>query len=209
MGCRQFAKKVIKKLEYQLTEPHFDDERTLLTARRVVPLESVRTQSARRRRWLTATITVAAALGTLTATFAYYRRPVLSTNRPSFGRDAQVAVTGVIEEQPEFDIAAVPDESELEESPTVDESEVPATPPTVGRNKPRLQRSANVRPSDTEPVAVKDQAPSEDETNDRPVPRRVDRWEERRERRTERRHRSGGQTDLFRIDQIFEGAPKP
>src|ERR1043166_1769806 len=55
------------------TEPNFDDERTLLSARRVVPLEKIEAKARHRRQWfLGGAFTLAMMLGAATALVASY-----------------------------------------------------------------------------------------------------------------------------------------
>jgi len=54
-------------------EPHFDDERTLLTARRVVPLEKIEKKARHRRQWfLGGAFAIAMMLGAASALLASY-----------------------------------------------------------------------------------------------------------------------------------------
>ena len=69
-------------------EPHFDDERTLLAARRVVPLEKIEKKARHRRQWfLGGAFALAMMLGAASALVASYlklrQQPQTATSRTS------------------------------------------------------------------------------------------------------------------------------
>lgn len=194
-------------MSYELTEPHFDDERTLLSARRVIPLDTV---SRRKQWWLSATIAVAAALGTLGG-FIYYRR---GTPAPTqhLSQATQAGVGAMFEEPVDSALTNTTEELAVEEEAVEASDElsdmavkpsVDSATETTPRRPPRVTQPVQ----EANPAA--EEATPEDESEDVPASRKVDRWEERRERRMRRRNQDEQPNDLFRIDQIFEGAPRP
>lgn len=210
-----------------LDEPHFDEEATVLAARRVVPLDQVKAERSKAGLAVALAIGGGLLIGIFAATLIYR---YLSTNQvpggettvadqpvspvgeqissqlpsPSGGAVgvADSAATSSEREKPdEIDTETSGRESEAEESRPVrsedDAPEVAPRRPVVGRGS---------RP----PVWDVD-----DEEWER-ANRRAERQEERRERRraireARRQQRQPNQTadDLTRIREIFEGAPKP
>ena len=64
-----------------LTEPHFDTEETVLSARPVVPLEEIKTGERLKKRFaIVAVILFAAVVGALTATLIYKNRPAVQSS---------------------------------------------------------------------------------------------------------------------------------
>jgi hypothetical protein len=184
-----------------LGEPHFDDERTLLSAKPVVPLDRVKSESRSRTLMLTATITVAVVLGTFGARFIYNKRAVAFTDQHTLP-DVTSGVSGAYEELPQAqEVLSGDEEAGLEKPASLDEP-ADVKPHVPQNSRPRLQKAKATR---------ENHAPQTDsaETTDEPsVSRRISRWEERRERRARRRD-ARSRSDLQRIDQIFEGTPKP
>lgn len=176
--------------------PHFDDERTVLSARRVVPLERINAKVRNRRYWLMAgALTVAMMLGAASALVASYLKlrnvaaPVAEVEVDSAPLAVAESVPAAVVEEP------VPVPTESPESPK------PAAPPkrkTVAKPIDELYK-----PSPTQKV-------SEDEDLDR-IREAVlyDEWQERRARRAERRERRRldryNHRDLSNLDEIFEG----
>lgn len=196
-----------------LTEPHFDDERTLLSAKPVVPLEAVAAHSRKRIWLLTATITVAVALGTLSAAFLYYKWTPSASAYTSFANSVQAGATGTTEPLPEqLDVASAPEQGVTSDSEAAETPDVTAKDTTVKDSKKPAKAVAEKRPMtkspglQTEPSDNDIRLPAE---YDEPRSRRVERWEERRARRAARRNRNRSNDDLMRIDQIFEGTPRP
>lgn len=175
--------------------PHFDDERTLLSARRVVPLERINAKVRNRRYWLLAgALTIAMMLGAASALVASYLKlrnvaaPVAET------ADTEVAPAPVALAD------SVPAAVVEEPVPVPTESPKPAASPkqrTVAKPVEELYE-----PSPTEKV-------SEDEALDRIRDAVLyDEWQERRARRAERRERRPDRynnRDLSNLDEIFEG----
>ena len=210
-----------------MSAPHFDDERTLRAARRVVPLEQVAIVSKaarashRRRLVIGAAFAVAILLGAGVALLSVYLRQ--SNIETSAGAAA------AIEEAQPLETATVP-------SSTVAEGQEDSVSSHVVTGNPDEQTNASIaakarrveeRPGRTTSQTVK--TVPRDEANDRTElddsfdsgdegmrndrnPVVVDQWQETRSRREMRRERSRDayhNRDLFRIDEIFQGSRRP
>ena len=179
--------------------PDFDDERTLLSARRVVPLAKVR----RRRHWfLGGAFAVAMMLGAASALVASYLKlrnapPATATVTASEVLDPEdgPAPVAVAANTP----SAIPTESPAEEAPPKEpvakrRNVVKHTPePTELPDNPRM--SENERLQQIRDAVLYDQ------------------WQERRARRVFRRQRRfdryNHHRDLSNLDEIFEGRQRP
>jgi len=202
----------LSQSDFHSTEqPHFDEEWTLLTARRVVPLQEVKANKTKRRMFrLISLFAAALMLGAVSALV------VVNLER------RQVAAPVAVEAEEQQ-----PAPSPAQEAATNSETDVPAvnTPPdaatttaaktvAVVRAKTKsAEREVEARPAPRQP----DKEAAEDvDSSDQPRPILFDeyraRWEERRARRIRRQERreGGGRRgrDLRRIDEIFEG-PRP
>ena len=172
-------------------QPHFDDERTLLSARPVVPLKEVGqldTRVKHRRRWLLGgAFAVAMFLGAASALLSAYFK---FRNVP----DPEIQSLSVL--------------SLPEESPPLQTVEVVSERP-----KPRPKNTDRTDRRVTQALPPVDPRLSDDEAlrriRDAVL---VDQWEERRARRVERRERRRAQhhdRDLSNINEIFEGMRRP
>lgn len=172
-------------------QPQFDDERTLLTARPVVPLEKIETRVKHRRRWfLGGAFAVAMLLGAASAVISAYFK---FRNVP----EPEIQSLSVSQPVPENTIPTVeivPAEHPAPRPPRnrdkTDRTDRRVTQPTV--NSPRLSEEEELR-------RIRDAV-------------LVDEWQERRQRRVERRERRRAQhrdRDLSNIDEIFEGRRRP
>ncbi|HEX7332345.1 MAG TPA: hypothetical protein VF290_12655 [Pyrinomonadaceae bacterium] len=175
--------------------PHFDDERTVQSARPVVPLEQINAKVRHRRQWLLGgAFAIAMMLGAASALVASYLK-LRNTATPVAEVEVTSEPVAVAEDAP----AAIVEEPPVQvpvETPTP-----PAAPP-----KPRTvakQIDELYRPSPTRKA-------SEEEDLDR-IREAVlyDEWQERRARRAERRERRRldryNHRDLSNLDEIFEG----
>jgi hypothetical protein len=188
-------------------EPHFDDERTLLTARPVVPLEKIETKARHRRQWfLGAAFAVAMMLGAASALLASYLKlrnvPQTASELP-VEPDVPAAPVAVAE--------ATPSDTPVLETENVEETSPPVTPKKESAPK---HRAVVVRPNAT-PIEDRDARQiSEDEQLQR-IREAVlyDEWQERRARRVLRRERRRAERynhrDLSNLDEIFEGRRRP
>ena len=168
-------------------QPYFEDERTVLTARPVIPLEQIDTKVKHRRRWfLGGAFAAAMLLGAASALVSAYLK---------------------IRNAPDPEIQSLSLSSVFPQAP-----ELPAVQVVPQRLKPRVIRNTDK----TDRVIISPRL-SEDEAlrriRDAVL---IDEWQERRQRRVERREerrerrraaRSG--RDLSNLDEIFEGRRRP
>ena len=163
--------------------PYFEDERTVLTARPVIPLQQIDTKVKHRRRWFLGGAFVAAMLlGAASALLSAYLK---------------------IRNAPDPEIQSLSLSSALPETP-----EVPTVEVVPQRPKPRLTRSTDK----TDRVIIRPPLSEDEELRRIRDAVLVDEWQERRQRRVERREerrerRRGGRSgrDLSHLDEIFEG----
>jgi hypothetical protein len=198
-------------MKEQVSPPKFDDERTLLSARPVVPLDEIETKVRRRRTWLlSGAFAVAMMLGAVSALLASYLRlrnaPTAATREIS-QPDLAPAPLAVIQNTPSPTPA---------ESPVTEETEEPADEALLEEEAPKkepvVKRRAVVKHT-TEPVERDDPRMTEDERlqqiRDAVL---YDQWQERRARRVFRRQRRldrYNHRDLSNLDEIFEGRKRP
>ena len=177
-------------------QPHFDDERTLLQARPVVPLDRIAARVKHRRRWfLGSAFALAMLLGAASALVSAYFK---LRNNPE--PEIQTLSVSSVPEQTLESVLPIP-----EEQPT-------ATP--VPQERPKLR----VRNRDYADVpSYQPRLNEEDELKRIRDAVLVDEWQERRQRRAERRaerrerRRAAGDSDrdLSNLDEIFEGRRRP
>lgn len=208
--------------------PHFDDERTLRAARRVVPLEQVAIVSKasnvshRRQLVIGAAFALAILLGAGVALLSVYVRQ--SNIETSAGAAAES------EEPQPLETATVPSSTVAKSHEDAAISHVVAGNPDELTNASIVAKERRVeeRPGRTTSQSVKalprDEAdvrkerddsfdPGDDGMRNDRKPVLVEQWEERRSRREMRRERRGRDAypnrDLFRIDEIFQGSRRP
>jgi hypothetical protein len=187
--------------------PQFDDERTLLSARPVVPLEKIDARVRNRRRWfLAGAFAIAMLLGAASALVASYlklRNLPDSTAEASQEGDTPAPLAIVESTATDPQIGAAAENFETVEEP------VPTTVP----QKTRHQRLA-VRPN-LEPLQLNDSRALSEEDELHRIREAVlyDEWQERRARRATRRERRRveryNHRDLSNLDEIFEGPRRP
>lgn len=193
----------------RVPQPHFDDERTLLTARRVVPLEKINARVRHRRKWfLGGAFALAMMLGAASALVASYLKL----------RNVPVATTEVTEPEaaaPEATLAPVAVAASVpSESPMVEETEPAAVVAEAPKKEATIRRKVVVKPVQDVPEPRDTPKLSEDEQLNRIRDAvLVDEWQERRARRVMRRERRRldqyNHRDLSNLDEIFEGRRKP
>jgi hypothetical protein len=186
-----------------LAEPHFDDEATLLSARRVVPLDEVSpygSQATSRfaRGWMFAATVVGALLLGVVASAAYYSY----VNREAAPRFLNV------ENIASGADGMSPSAATNDASPAVNAPKVNTTPPADANAEVTLEEEQS---SGSQPAV----------SSKRPVARRVDvltfpsTQEERRAARRQAKaqkqelERESRDRNLLRIREIFEGPQKP
>jgi hypothetical protein len=197
-----------------LSQPHFEEERTLLAARPVVPLEEVKKQTLKKR-WLRVLAIVAAVLaGSLGLTLMVYKAlqtpqaAVVETAEPAPNLVTQGALSSASGAAHGL-ATLIPEQrtSTAARSATSDTKDVPLSEST--RIKTQLSRNI-ARSARTRGVA---KSQEEDLRNDDRAMRRAERQQEReleREATRERRKkRQQAGDDLMRIREIFEGSPRP
>ncbi len=195
--------------ELALTEPHFDDESTVLSARQVVPLDEVPAYESPRtarltRKWMFAAIVLGSLLLGVVGGAGYYsylnRRPaptLVDTGQLAAGVEgiatepAVTTIVGVRTPAPPPVEDATPELSEKEISESLKE---PA-------DYPAQTRRAASRDRDEEEIR-------EDREDQIREERKAARKEEKRRQRELERERKS-RNDLTRIREIFEGPQKP
>ncbi|HEY6660551.1 MAG TPA: hypothetical protein VI031_05405 [Pyrinomonadaceae bacterium] len=188
--------------------PHFDDERTVLSAQPVVPLGKIKA----RRLWLLGgAFVLAMMLGAGSALLASYLR--MRTVPEPAAQITQEEITpaplAVAESVPSESPAS---ESAGSESPTVESVEEPPATPVV--TKPAVKHKAIARrPSDFDLPRNEPKVNEGDDLNRIREAVLYDEWQERRARRVARRERRKADRynhrDLSNLDEIFEGRKKP
>ena len=189
-------------------EPHFDDERTVLSARPVVPLEQINAKARHRRNWfLGGAFAIAMMLGAASALVASYLK---LRNAPPPVAEVEVTPAPVVVAE------SVPAESpvvEEEAEPVVEQTET-AQPDPVPEESPKTeaapQRTTVAKRSEELPQPRDTEKVSEGEDlNQIRAAVLYDEWEERRARRAARRERRRldryNHRDLSNLDEIFEG----
>jgi hypothetical protein len=176
--------------------PNFDDERTLQTARRVVPLNQIEAKVRRRRHWfLGGAFVVAMMLGAASALVASYVRlrtapaPVADNEAAPGDVPAPVAVAA----------NPLPTDSPASE-------EAPKKEPVAKR---RAVAKRAEEPSDLPDDPHITEAERLQQIRDAVL---YDKWQEQRARRVYRRDRRldrYNHRDLSNLDEIFEGRKRP
>lgn len=170
-------------------QPHFDDERTMLRARRVVPLAAIDSKVKHLRVWfLGGAFVVAMLLGAASALVSAYFK---YRNVPD----------------PEIQsMSLVPMPEESPQAPVVE---------VISRPKPKPRNTDLADRTEPDPLPPLQPGLSEKEAL-RQIRNAVlsDQWEERRARRVERpdrpdRRRAHHDRDLSNINEIFEGPRHP
>ena len=203
------------------SEPHFDDERTLLSARRVVPLEKINAKTRHRGHWiLGGAFAVAMMLGAASALLASYLKmrsvqsaPVAVT-QVDVPEEAPVAVS---ENPPaETPVAAV-EEASPEVSPEMTDTE--ESIPEESTPKPAPVRRRSVVVAATKPDDTMSDPSDTRRMNEQDALHQIrdnvlyDEWQERRARRVWRRERRRAERynhrELSNLDEIFEGRRRP
>lgn len=189
--------------------PNFEDERTLQSARRVVPLEKITTKAQRRRKWfLGGAFAMAMTLGAASALLASYLKlrnlpsPVTEVSQADV-LPAPVAMAETTD--------AVPADSPVTEE-VLEPEPVPEEPPKKAAISRR--RTIEKHNNDTFLPPHAEKASEEEELNRIRDAVLFDEWQERRARRVMRRERRlnerlNHRRDLSNLDEIFEGRRRP
>jgi hypothetical protein len=185
---------------FDLAEPHFNDERTIQTARPVVPLNPFLRILTKRRVAFAGAFMLAALLGAGSALAIIHLRRPLDPNLSQAAKTEETEPEATTEAQPSEDLDQSSTEAMAVES---DPNKSAETLPAQRRVKPHRQSRPVQETSESMPkvtISVK--------TNDsQPQARLIDEWQERRQRRVAHPERPNNhhQRDLFRIREIFEG----
>ena len=190
----------------EFAEPHFDDERTLISARPVVPLEKIEAKARHRRQWfLGGAFAIAMMLGAASALVASYfklRNTPQTATALSVEPDIAPAPVAVAE--------ATPTDTPVVEEPVAEtENTEDTTPPVTPKREPK-HRVVTVS-SDPEPIDDRDtrNISENDQLNRIRNAVLFDEWQERRARRVQRRERRRAERynhrDLSNLNEIFEG----
>ena len=196
-------------------EPHFDEEWTLISARQVVPLEKLKDTPKRRGKLKL----IGAFVGAIVLGAAVALLSIRLESKPMMnGVDAELATEEtqpVVEQYQQSDkpldetsaVSLNPDETEPVVNPKPRET-VTEKP----KNSPERRKVNDVRPAPE--VAQSDPIGASSESQDTEARAQlVDEWQERRARRVRPRERSDRmgrhRRGLTRIDEIFEGRPRP
>jgi hypothetical protein len=188
-------------------EPHFDDERTLLSARPVVPLANIEKKARHRRQWfLGGAFALAMMLGAASALVASYlklRNAPQTATELSVEPEVETAPMAVVEAAPSEETPVVEDEN-------VETPEETAPAPTKRESVARHRTVAPRHDPVEEPDARQpSEAESLQQIRDAVL---YDQWQERRARRVRRERRRAeryNHRDLSDLNEIFEGRRRP
>jgi len=195
-----------------LPEPHFDEEATVLSARPVVPLDEVEARRSKvsfPRPWILGAALIGALLVGIFASALYYSRSE-GESKLSQGMELTAGVEGRNEETPEGFSGPVSSQPQVEVAKAVEaKKSTPVIPQPAQSERASAGPEKKAQPR---LVAVlrekKSNDSADDETEeDRKAARREARKDRRRTEREGRNRRSAD--ELFRIRDIFEGAPRP
>jgi hypothetical protein len=208
-----------------VSQPHFVEERTLLSARPVVPLEQVKTRErSRRGLLLTSAIALSLLLGACTALAIVYVQQRRSTQTAAT-RSQSDATQQNASEQVTAPSAPVEEATAVEKgtassgagarrgasNTTPDQDKRAVVVNTSNTENRRIATVPSAKTSRQNEVPVVDAGPAESgaRRSDQEM-RRYERREARRVWREEiRQRRVNSGDDLFRIREIFEGRRRP
>ena len=200
-----------------LTEPHFDDEATVLSARQVVPLDEVPSYESPQtrgltRRWIFAAIVLGSLLLGVVGGVGYYsylnREPVQVLANPD-ELDAGVEgistePTGVANVRTQTPAPALSDIAPVELSDKEISESLKEPADYADQTRRPAARRVGVITSDRDEEEIREDR--EDQIREE---RKAARREEKRRRRELERDSRRSRNDLTRIREIFEGPQKP
>ena len=192
-----------------LSEPHFNEEATVLSARPVVPLEKVsssRNSTRLARPWVLGLGLVGALLIGIFATVVYYSQSD-GENLSSFeGVEVAAGAEGTISQPVDSFSGPASTQPQLEaEKPSTSNTKAPVDTGTA-KAKANREPAKNPRPRLVATISEPKSNHIEDQTEERRASRRQERRERRRNQRDRRNEKSD---DVLRIRDIFEGSPRP
>lgn len=195
-------------------EPHFDDEKTLLSARPVVPLEKIKAKVRHRRRWvLGGAFVVAMMLGAASALVAQYLklRNTPQTATELFVEPNVAPAPVAVAESVASETTVVENENPESSESEMLESTLPS-PGTAKRESITRRRTGAPGHSPDQRRHARDLS-EEDELQRIRDAVLYDEWQERRARRATRRERRRAERynhrDLSNLNEIFEGPRRP
>ncbi len=207
-----------------VSEPHFNDERTVLRARKVVPLEKINAKTRHRRQWfLGGAFAIAMMLGAASALLASYLKIRNVQNVPAPAEvatqvDMSQAPVAVADNPPvEEPVGGVVEQTSQETSEEITDPEGSIPEESTPKKSPVKKRAvviAAAKPNDDTSEPDDTRRMSEDESLHQ-IRSAVlyDEWQERRARRAWRRERRRAdrmnERDLSNLDEIFEGRRRP
>jgi hypothetical protein len=177
-----------------LRQPHFDDERTVLNALPVVPLEQIEAKVKHRRRWfLGGAFAIAMLLGAASALVSAYFK-VRNSPEP----EIQI-----------LSVSSVPEQTLEAVVPTPEEQ-----PPVTPKRPVQSVRDRDYADKPTYEPPLRNEEDELERIRDAVL---LDEWQERRQRRAERRQERrerrraerDSERDLSNLDEIFEGRRRP
>jgi hypothetical protein len=193
--------------DLELEEPHFDQESTVLSARPVVPLDEVKSESRSvGRSTLLMVIGAALLIGALGATLIY---------KFSGMQPAQVVAESSAEEIKPIELASgvTGMTDAVREPETAPEPEITKAPEITRAERPLAENRVKPRPA---PVGKAPKISEEEEWARERELRRAEKREARQQRRAEWEARRSGPgrprrvgKDMSRIEEIFEGVRRP
>lgn len=203
--------------DLQLSEPHFEEEATLLSARPVVPLHEVKAEERSSKR-LTIGLALVAALvvGALGATLVYKQRSqtavtaIEESTTPAANEQAatdpstNAVAGGIVADQPQVssEVAKIPSESAVRNAPNA--AARPSKPVTTVVRSSGSNNTVVPKPDETDLEEEREARRAE-----RKEARRLRREAEREAYQDGRPRRARRSDDLLRIREIFEGRRRP
>jgi hypothetical protein len=184
--------------------PHFDDERTVLSARQVVPLEKINARVRHRRQWfLGGAFAIAMVLGAASALLASYLK-LRNVSDPGSEVSQNVKLTP----------APLVTEDTVTSEPPIVASFAEPTVTTVTPKKETTPKRRTLPTSEPDFIHPRTSPRVNEEEELERIRDAVlfDEWQERRARRAIRRERRRADRydrDLSNLDEIFEGPRRP
>lgn len=193
-----------QRAESPLSEPHFDDEATLLSARRVIPFHKLTDKTNSKRNVFFVTALAAALMVGILGGVIYARLERTPASRAQTTEAAAQPLSqddSVSSSEENGELASVHEESQ---ALAVDENEQKAI------DKPRNRSTFAKKSVALKPTPVKPAQTEPNEWDYSSNERAISRAERRAARRARRAAREAQRADdLFRIQEIFEGSSRP
>ena len=200
--------------DLQLSEPHFDEEATLLSARRVVPLGEVRTKARSGRRLAFGLAIVVAIMAGAFGAALIYKQSGQSQATAIEDEGTPISERVVPEGQPLSGAGGATTDSHassVAQNVATGEAHNNGAVTEIRRIAPLSSRSAKSGRADEtlQNVAGSQRDERELRRAERMEARRLRRNVQRETKREARGQRSRSSDDLLRIRELFEGSPKP